>query len=103
MRVLLAAGLDVHHVHKDGYAPLHRACWGREARHAAVVKLLVEEAGADPTLKGGGGAKEVGAAGAGKTCLEMTTNPHISAYLTSRLQQPPPPATAIMATVAGEL
>ena len=41
MRVLLDHGVDVRHRHRDGYEPLHRACWGREARHADTVALLI--------------------------------------------------------------
>jgi len=28
--------------HDDGFAPIHRACWGREARHADAVAAFLE-------------------------------------------------------------
>ena len=33
--------------HEDGFTPLHRACWGREARHTETVRVLLK-AGAPP-------------------------------------------------------
>ena len=33
---LLDLGFDAREKHKDGYSPLHRACQGREAKHAEV-------------------------------------------------------------------
>ena len=35
--------------HPDGFAPLHRACWGNEPRHAQTIAVLVA-AGADVDL-----------------------------------------------------
>ena len=32
-------GLDPNDRHKDGFQPIHRACWGMEARHAETVKV----------------------------------------------------------------
>ena len=32
-KILIAHGLDASDRHNDGYTPIHRACWGREARH----------------------------------------------------------------------
>lgn len=58
-------GIDVvRDFHADGYAPLHRACWGREQRHADTVEHLLE-VGADPNLP----------SKIGRTCADMTTNP----------------------------
>merc|ERR1712070_675249 len=42
---LIEAGMDPNDVHNDGYTPLHRACWGKEKRHAETVKVLLEECG----------------------------------------------------------
>jgi ankyrin repeat protein len=68
MSLLIHAGINVKHdFHMDGYAPLHRACWGREQRHAETVKVLRDEAGADLTLP---------SRTSGATCREMTTNQH---------------------------
>jgi len=53
----------IYNEHKDGYKPLHRACWGREQRHADTVQVLLE-IGAPPDLIGNG-----------RTCAEMTSNP----------------------------
>lgn len=58
------AGLSLMEVHKDGFYPLHRACWGRGERHTETVKYLLDE-GIDVNLKGGPDSK---------TCLEMTQN-----------------------------
>jgi ankyrin repeat protein len=63
-------GVDVmRDFHSDGYAPLHRSCWGNEQRHADTVQYLLE-IGVDPTLEGNG-----------KTCAEMTRNPATLAIL----------------------
>lgn len=43
------AGLDPLDFHPDGFAPIHRACWGREKRHSETVKVFLE-AGVSPTL-----------------------------------------------------
>ena len=65
MKLLHEKGVDVKSItHDDGYAPLHRACWGREERHADTVKVLLE-VGVDPNLLSGNG----------RTCEEMTNNP----------------------------
>eukprot|EP01062_Namystynia_karyoxenos_P062940 TRINITY_DN55794_c0_g1_i1.p1 TRINITY_DN55794_c0_g1~~TRINITY_DN55794_c0_g1_i1.p1 ORF type:complete len:207 (+),score=81.69 TRINITY_DN55794_c0_g1_i1:81-623(+) len=64
-KVLLAAGLDRSERHKDGFTPLHRACWGREKRHAEMVRVLLEA-----------GVSADEAADNGKTCRDMTHNPH---------------------------
>lgn len=41
-KLLLAHGLDPSPRHADGYTPLHRACWGMEARHTETVRILLE-------------------------------------------------------------
>lgn len=33
--------------HRDGFTPLHRACWGGEPRHTDTVRVLLE-AGVSP-------------------------------------------------------
>jgi ankyrin repeat protein len=53
--------------HPDGFAPLHRACWGREQRHTDTVRLL-GELGVDLRLPGGKNGGNV-------VCADMTTNP----------------------------
>lgn len=40
--------LDANEMHKDGYRPIHRACWGKEARFGEFVKVLIEDCGVDP-------------------------------------------------------
>merc|ERR1712172_193803 len=55
---------------KDGFQPIHRACWGGEARHAETVKVLVEEGGVAWDSKG-----------KGKTCLQITQNSKTKAWL----------------------
>lgn len=64
MSLLKEHGIDVvKDFHPDGYAPLHRACWGNEQRHSDTVQFLLE-IGTDPNMPGNG-----------KTCAEMTRNP----------------------------
>jgi ankyrin repeat protein len=69
MRVLKeVGGIDVvNSPHADGFFPLHRACWGRERRHAETVEYLLS-IGEDPNRRSTGDRKQ--------TCLEMTRNPH---------------------------
>ncbi|CAB9526287.1 repeat domain-containing protein 55 [Seminavis robusta] len=58
--------------HPDGYFPFHRACWGREKRHAETVKYLLE-IGEDVNRKGAGNQPQ--------TCAEMTKNHYTLAIL----------------------
>ena len=67
MKVLLDHGVDVRHAHADGFEPLHRACWGKEKRHADTVALLIS--GNPPTVPADAPSAE------GRTCAEMTSNP----------------------------
>jgi ankyrin repeat protein len=39
---LLKHGLNPSDVHKDGFTPLHRACWGAEERHTDFVRVLLD-------------------------------------------------------------
>ena len=41
INVLVTHGLDPSERHKDGYTPLHRACWGGTAGHAEAVGVLI--------------------------------------------------------------
>lgn len=67
MKILVEYGIDVkENFHQDGYAPLHRACWGREQRHTDTVRVL-GELGVDLALP----SKKDGVT----TCAEMTRNP----------------------------
>jgi len=63
-------GLDPSDRHKDGFQPIHRACWGGETRHAETVKVLVEEGGVAWDSKG-----------KGKTCLQITQNSKTKTWL----------------------
>jgi len=74
----------------DGFTPFHRSCWGRESRHAEVVKLLVEEYGVDINLPGSDQGDD-----APKTCLEMTSNSDIQEFLEGYVQIDPEAATKI--------
>jgi ankyrin repeat protein len=68
------ASIDVINAeHPDGFAPLHRACWGHNKRHAEVVQYLLE-IGEDVNRKGTGDRK--------MTCLAMTKNPDTISILT---------------------
>lgn len=41
--MLLNHGLDPYDLHVgDGYAPIHRACWGNTNRHRNTVKVFLE-------------------------------------------------------------
>jgi ankyrin repeat protein len=51
--------------HRDGYYPIHRACWGKEERHSNTVRIFVEKGGVDINLK----------AENGRTCADATKNP----------------------------
>mmetsp|Transcript_29105 Transcript_29105/g.44423 ORF Transcript_29105/g.44423 Transcript_29105/m.44423 type:complete len:246 (-) Transcript_29105:22-759(-) len=50
MKVLIKAGVDVNQFHEDGYAPIHRACFGTKTRHAEAFQVLIDH-GVDPELK----------------------------------------------------
>ena len=41
-KLLIAHGLDPSDRHSDGFTPIHRACWGREQRHADTVRVLLK-------------------------------------------------------------
>lgn len=62
--------------HSDGYFPLHRACWGRELRHADTVQTFLE-LGVPPDLE----------AGNGKTCLTMTSNPKTLSLIEAAMEE----------------
>lgn len=64
MKILLEHGLPcTTDKHADGFTPLHRACWGREARHTETVRALLK-AGAPPDQEGPDG----------RSPLEMASN-----------------------------
>jgi ankyrin repeat protein len=66
MQVLFDHGINVKDdFHTDGFAPLHRACWGREQRHTDTVRLL-GALGVDLRLPGKND---------GTVCADMTRNP----------------------------
>jgi ankyrin repeat protein len=75
MGLLHRRGWDVNRVHEgDGYRPIHRACWGREARHHETVRYLVEEAGVPFDVPSSGRHPR-------QTCLDMTPNAQTRAWL----------------------
>ena len=63
-------------MHQDGYYPLHRACWGREHRHAKTVQVFLNM-GVPPDLESADG----------KTCLTMTTNPKTKSLIKTALEK----------------
>ncbi len=60
---MIAHGIAVDEVHKDGFLPMHRACWGAELRHAETVAVFLD-AGVSADAK----------ASDGRTCEQMTRN-----------------------------
>ena len=80
--MLKARGFDLIKFHDDGFAPLHRACWGKEKRHTEVVKFLVEEVGVDPGLPTK--PSKDGTSPGGSTCIAMTQNPDTKAFLSTK-------------------
>jgi ankyrin repeat protein len=64
-KLLIDHGLDPLDMHKDGYLPIHRACWGREKRHTLTVKTFIDN----------GGVRHDAASEDGKTCKDVTNNP----------------------------
>jgi len=90
VRVLVKHGLDANDMHTDGarqvalpcsplrgrgvcragYLPMHRACWGRVARHTETVRAFLEAGVAvdEPSRDG-------------KTCLQVTKNDDTKALL----------------------
>lgn len=63
--------IDANDRHADGYNAIHRACWGREAKHTETVKTFIEV----------GGVEFAQANAQGVTCLEMTQNDKTKKYL----------------------
>ena len=61
--MLIDHGLDPNDRHKDGFTPLHRACWGDTPRHTNTVRVLLE-AGVPADQKSSDG----------KTPLQLTQN-----------------------------
>ena len=57
--------IDPSEIHQDGFSPLHRACWGNEARHTDTVKVFLEVAGVPWDLR----------SEKGTTCYDVTNNP----------------------------
>lgn len=79
MKALHEAGINVvDDFAQDGYAPFHRACWGRREHHTETIQYLYEHAGVDIHNF---------AAQNGKTCRDMTQNPDTIAYLEKTLSE----------------
>jgi len=62
--------------HKDGFYPMHRACWGTHPKHAETVQLFLE-LGVPYDL----------AADNGKTCMDMTPNEETKIVLKRAIKQ----------------
>jgi len=54
MQILIDFGLDPNHKHSDGYAPIHRVCWGSDERHDETLKVLLDN-GVDPETQSANG------------------------------------------------
>ena len=59
--------IDPNSFHQDGFAPLHRACWGREQRHVDTIRALVDSGKVKWNMK----TKK------GKTCRDIAMSPII--------------------------
>ena len=59
--------IDPNTFHEDGFAPLHRACWGREQRHVDTIRVLVDTGKVRWDMK----TKN------GKTCRDIAMSPLI--------------------------
>ena len=70
--ILKKFGVDLNHVHADGYQGIHRACWGREQRHTDTVKAFI-----------GAGVRWDEPTKDGRTPLQLTSNPGTQALLKS--------------------
>jgi len=57
--------IDPNEFHKDGFAPIHRACWGQESRHTDTARVFVELGGVPWNVK----SKK------GTICRDITNNP----------------------------
>ena len=63
MQVLVKHGLDPNDMHADGFAPIHRACWGDKSHHTKTIEVLLK-AGVSPLAR----------TNKGKTPLDLTRN-----------------------------
>ena len=61
-------------MHRDGYLPIHRACWGKEKRHAATVKVFIN-AGVPYNVKSKNG----------QTCMAQTKNQYTASILKQQI------------------
>ena len=59
--------IDPNTFHEDGFAPLHRACWGREKRHVDTIRVLADTGKVRWDMK----TKN------GKTCRDIAMSPLI--------------------------
>jgi hypothetical protein len=62
--------------HKDGYTPLHRACWGRAEGHTETVRVL---------LKAGAPADQM--SDKGELPVDLTPNANTKKLIKHRLQK----------------
>jgi len=65
--MLLKNGVPLRDLHKDGFEPAIRTCWGSEPRHLATLHWFLENGVPLDAIY--------------DTCLEMTTNPNVEAFL----------------------
>jgi ankyrin repeat protein len=82
--VLIDHGLDPSDRHKDGFTPIHRACWGKEARHTEAVRMLVEKGGVDPEQPDSSGKTPIQLASMSKNAGTMD---YLAQVLLARMPQ----------------
>lgn len=61
VKLLIENGMDANELHADGFTPLHRACWGSTAGHAATVEVFLK-AGVSASAKSQDGDSPLGMA-----------------------------------------
>ena len=67
-------------IHSDGFAPIHRACWGSETRHSLTIEVLIL-AGINPLAPSSASTGSL-------TCLDMTNNQLTRDIIQKQLDDP---------------
>eukprot|EP00934_Nitzschia_sp_Nitz4_P001006 Nitzschia sp. Nitz4//scaffold362_size15054//6449//7075//NITZ4_008900-RA/size15054-processed-gene-0.11-mRNA-1//-1//CDS//3329549244//1006//frame0 len=84
--------IELMHRHKDGYYPFHRACWGRQPRHAETVNVFLSLGVPHDTMSANG-----------QTCIQMTRNEETLSYLMNAIQRQGEPSTSTSDTMTEDV